>query len=204
MGNIDIFEAMATKYDSLERIEMSKIIANEIRNHIVSGKEKIAIDYGCGTGLVGLELYNEFHSLLFVDAAKNMITLVQQKIKNNQIKNATALCLDLESSMVPNFSGDYLLLVQVLLHVQDIEPFLRNLYEHLNNNGQILIVDFNYTESIISDKVHNGFKQENLMEIMEEIGFAEIKVKTFYHGKNNFMNQDASLFLLDAKKIVKN
>jgi hypothetical protein len=35
---------------------------------------------------------------------------------------------------------------------------------------------------------------------MRHLGFKVGKSQTFYHGKNIFMNKDASLFMLDALK----
>lgn len=39
---------------------------------------------------------------------------------------------------------------------------------------------------------------------MGKIGFVESNAEIFYHGKNIFMNQDASFFILDAAKPVLN
>lgn len=44
-----------------------------------------------------------------------------------------------------------------------------------------LIVDFNKKEEIISDKVHNGFDQEKLIDLMTKIGFKEIESKSQKH-----------------------
>ncbi len=49
-------------FDTDRRIERSTKIADEIRARIVDGRNKTAMDYGCGTGLVGLRLVNDFTS----------------------------------------------------------------------------------------------------------------------------------------------
>lgn len=203
MGNIEIFETMATKYDSPERSALSNIFAAEIRKHLQNGKEKTAIDYGCGTGLVGMALLDDCQSILFVDAAKNMIEVVKQKIIQTQAKNATALCLDAESALQEPLQADIIFMVQVLLHVADIRPLLTNLYQSLHPNGDLFIIDFDENNAVNSDKVHPGFKQEQLIQTMEEIGFCNVSAETFYHGKQLFMNQDASLFILKATKAAK-
>lgn len=202
MGNINIFENMAHKYDTVERIEASKMIAEELRQHIIAGKEKTAIDYGCGTGLVGLQLLGDFDSVTFADASENMIQVVEAKIEQGQITNGATICLDLETAFQPNISADYIFLVQVLLHIKEITPLLEKLYQMLNEAGHLIIVDFDYETSVVSDKVHSGFQQEQLLQVMEEIGFGHSESKTFYHGKNIFMNQDASMFILEAVKTV--
>ncbi|MCM3038888.1 hypothetical protein M3201_04130 [Paenibacillus motobuensis] len=60
MGNTDIFDSMASGYDTPERIRIAKIISNAVREYISDGKNKSAIDFGCGTGLVGMDLLDDF------------------------------------------------------------------------------------------------------------------------------------------------
>jgi len=62
------------------------------------------------------------------------------------------------------------------------------------------IIDFDKNEDIISDEVHNGFEQEELIESTKRAGFAKASVCTFYRGKKLFMGKDSSLFILDAEK----
>lgn len=89
---------------------------------------------------------------------------------------------------------------QVLLHIKDVKPVLSRLYDVLDSGGHLIIVDFNKNENVVSDMVHNVFNQTELMDMMTEIGFAHVQSETFYHGSNIFMNQDASMFVLNARK----
>ena len=45
-------------------------------------KVKSAIDFGCGTDLVGMNLLNEFESMLFMDTSENMLDIVERKISD--------------------------------------------------------------------------------------------------------------------------
>lgn len=200
MGNTDIFEAMADMYDTSERIEIAKIISNAIREYVINGKDKSAVDFGCGTGLVGMDLLNDFRSMIFLDSSQNMIEQINKKIVNSNIQNANTLCFDFETESQSYIHADYIFMAQVLLHINDVELILSRLYEVLNAGGHLLIVDFDKNEKVVSDKVHNGFDQEELTSLMSKIGFKEIKSKTFYTGDKIFMNQEASLFILDSKK----
>jgi len=55
MGNTDKFETIANIYDNPERIQIAKISSDAIREYLVDTNSKNAIDFGCGTGLVGIE-----------------------------------------------------------------------------------------------------------------------------------------------------
>lgn len=198
-----IFDMMASRYDNDERIEVAKVISNEIKEHVKNSeyiKDKTLVDYGCGTGLVGLDLVDIFKSVVFVDSSSNMIDQINQKIDKLKLDNVNTICGDLSTSSLKNFSADYIILSQVLLHVKGTENILNNIYNILNKDAHLIIVDFDKNYKINSDMVHNGFIQEDLRSMLENIGFSTVESNTFYHRKNMFMNEDASLFLLDAKK----
>jgi ubiquinone/menaquinone biosynthesis C-methylase UbiE len=200
MGNTDKFEMMANIYDTPERIQIAKVSSDAIREYLGDAKSKKAIDFGCGTGLVGMNLLNDFNSMLFLDTSQNMINKVNQRISDLNIQNADTLCFDFEKEGQSDLRADYIFMAQVLLHIKDVESVLSRLYDVLNVGGHLLIVDFNKNEEIVSEMVHNGFDQVKLAEIMSRIGYRNIQSKTFYNGSKIFMNHDASMFVLDSQK----
>lgn len=200
MGNTDKFEMIANIYETSERIQLAKVSSNAISEYLVDAKSKTAIDFGCGTGLVGMNLLNDFNSMLFLDASQNMINQVKQKIADFNIRNVDTLCFDFEKEGRSDLHADYIFMAQVLLHINDVELVLSKLYDVLNVGGHLLIVDFNKNESIVSDLVHNGFDQVKLTDIMTKIGYMDIQSKTFYTGSKIFMGHDASMFILDSQK----
>lgn len=200
MGNTDKFEKIANIYDTLERIQTARVSSNAIREYLVDTKSKNAVDFGCGTGLVGMNLLNDFNSILFLDTSQNMINQVEHKISGSDIQNAAALCFDFEKGSPLDLHADYIFMAQVLLHIDDVELVLSRLYEVLKERGHLLIVDFDKNEKITSDIVHNGFDQIELTDTMIKIGYSDIQSKTFYTGSKIFMGHDASLFILDSRK----
>lgn len=200
MGNTDKFEMIASTYDNSERTHIAKVSSDAIREYLIEANHKKAIDFGCGTGLVGMNLVSDFDSILFVDTSPNMINQIQQKISESNIQNADTLCFDMEQEDLPDVRADYIFMAQVLLHIADVELVLSRLLNVLNEGGHLLIVDFDKNEKVVSDIVHNGFNQEELTDLMTKIGYTNIQSKTFYSGHKIFMGQDASMFILDSQK----
>ncbi|MDF2605814.1 MAG: methyltransferase type 12 [Bacillales bacterium] len=201
MGNTDKFDMIANSYDTPERVKIAQESAAAIREYLVGARSKNAIDFGCGTGLVGMNLLNDFNSILFMDSSQNMINKMNQKISDSNIKNANTLCFDLEKEdMLIDINTDYIFMAQVLLHIRDYKTLLSKLYKMLKPGGHLIIIDFNQNEEIDSDIVHNGFDLVKLKETMLDIGYTDIQSRTFYSGKNIFMGRDASLFILDSQK----
>jgi ubiquinone/menaquinone biosynthesis C-methylase UbiE len=200
MGNTDKFEMIANIYDTSERVRIAKVSSDAIREYLVDAKSKNAIDFGCGTGLVGMNLLNDFNSILFLDTSQNMINQIKQKITDLNIHNVDTLCFDFEKEGQSDLHADYIFMAQVLLHINDVELVLSRLYDVLNAGGHLLIVDFDKNEEIVSDMVHNGFDQIELADTLTKIGYKNIQSKTFYTGSKIFMGYDASMFVLDSQK----
>lgn len=200
MANTDKFEMIAAMYDTPDRIRLANVSSDAIREFVADAKDKDAIDFGCGTGLVGLNLLDDFRSVLFLDASPNMIGQVEQKISAMNLGNAKTLIFDFEREGVSELNADYIFMAQVLLHIPDVETVLARLFGVLNEGGHLIVVDFDKNDNVASPVVHSGFDQEELAGKMARIGYREIRSRTFYRGSNLFMGQDASMFVLDARK----
>lgn len=196
----NVFERIAKKYDSEKQMKLAKVIVDEVRLELRDSTEKSLIDYGCGTGLIGLELSDQVDSVLFVDSSKQMIEIVKTKISKKGITNSKALLSDFTET-TSELKADIVLMSLVLLHIPDIKKILQELFNILNEDGKLIIVDFDKNVEISHPKVHNGFSHQRLKKVLSEIGFKSIKMKTFYHGSRIFMNQDASMFIANGTKL---
>jgi len=195
----NVFEQMAKRYDTEERIELAKVIVKEVRPALQNCNSKTLIDYGSGTGLVSLELSDLVESILLVDSSKQMLEVAGAKISHKGITNADVLYADLTQE-TPELKADIVLMSLVLLHIPDTEKILQELFNILNDGGKLIIIDFDKNNQIHHPKVHNGFLHEELEKRLSEVGFNSIEIKTFYTGHRIFMNQDASMFIASSMK----
>lgn len=198
------FDAMAGDFDTDKRNHRANIVADKIRKHIEPGANKTAMEYGCGTGLVGLYLVDDFASLLFVDSSPEMLKQVKQKNPA-----ALTLCADLLESVPVNFKVDYFFSSLVQHHIKDTEDALRRFYDMLNDGGHLLIVDIDEEDGSFHAKYpdfdgHNGFSHSYLVELARKVGFKAATAETFYRDVKVFEGKESlySLFILDAKKII--
>ena len=205
MGNFDL---RAKNYDTDNKVKRAKAIADEIRLYIQNGDKKSAIEYGCGTGLVGFQLLDDFSKLLFIDSSIGMIEQVKQKLVNiGKSVDSAILCDFMTDALPQNIKIDYIFTSLVLHHIKELETILSNFYDLLNNGGHLLIVDFDIDDgSIHADSPdfdgHNGFEQSFLIDLVKKVGFAKAEATTFYHdtGVVNDNEVSYSLFILNAEK----
>ncbi|QUH25720.1 methyltransferase [Serpentinicella alkaliphila] len=71
---------IANKYDTIETIQISRLISDAFREYLVETKNKTSIDFGCGIGLIGLNLLNDFNSMLYLDTSQKMINIIHKKL----------------------------------------------------------------------------------------------------------------------------
>ncbi|MCY9402185.1 class I SAM-dependent methyltransferase [Bacillus haynesii] len=195
----NVFEQMAKRYDTEERIELAKVIVNEVRPELRNSQSKSLIDYGSGTGLISLELSDLLHSILLVDSSKQMLEVAKAKISRKGIANAKVLYSDFTQE-TPELKADIVLMSLVLLHIPDTNKILQELFGILNDGGKLIIIDFDKNDKIQHPNVHNGFSHEELKKRLTDIGFKSTEMKTFFHGQLIFMNQDASMFISSSIK----
>ncbi|MFD2308399.1 class I SAM-dependent methyltransferase [Enterococcus termitis] len=196
----NLFDRIAEHYDSPKQLELAKAISEKIKTELTNSKSKVVLDYGCGTGLVGLALADKFEQIVFVDPSKEMINIVDQKIEQMKLTNTQTIVDHFSKGHTLDLKADVIILSLVLLHIPDTQEILEALYEVLNPKGCLLVVDFDKNEKVSHEKVHNGFSQTDLKQKLETIGYKYVQSETFYHGEQLFMKQDASMFLLRAEK----
>src|SRR5699024_11682728 len=88
----------------------------------------------------------------------------------------------------------------VMIHVPKYKALIKELYSLLRPSGQMIIADFDKNDAVYHEKVHYGFTHEEMHTAIIEAGFKSAEIKTFYDGKNIFMNKDASMFIASALK----
>ncbi|MBP2078421.1 class I SAM-dependent methyltransferase [Oceanobacillus polygoni] len=195
----NVFEQLAKRYDTEERMELANVIVKEVRAKLQNSKSKSLLDYGSGTGLISLEISDLVDSVLLVDSSEQMLEVAQAKISHRGITNAKVLYSDFTQE-IPELKADIVFMSLVLLHIPDTKKILQALFNILNDGGKLIIIDFDKNDKINHPKVHNGFLHEELKEKLAEIGFKSSEMKTFYHGNRIFMKQDASMFISSSMK----
>lgn len=204
---MDNFDIMAEDFDTVERVNRAKAIADKIQVHIHEGNKKSAVEYGCGTGLVGFQLINRFKTILFVDSSPEMIKQVTRKLEKLNNPAASTLCSDLIGDVSKKLRADYIFLSLVLHHIKDTKAALQRFYDMLHDGGRLLIVDVDEEDGSFHAKYpdfdgHNGFSHSFIVDAALKTGFETATIETFYNDTKVFEGKKNpySLFILDAVK----
>jgi len=139
------------------RVELANKVVEYVKREI-KNSDKI-LDFGCGTGLVGLNFDNE---VIGIDLSCEMVNIFNQKAKILN-KKAKAFCLDV-NNLTQKF--DVIVANMVFHHIEKIDTMLELLSMKLNKNGKLFISDLYLEDGTFHDKgnddvFHFGFEKED-------------------------------------------
>ena len=139
------------------RVELAKAVAKYTQKDCY---KKSVLDFGCGTGLVSLELNAK--EILGVDLSCEMVKKFNYKAQILGV-NAKAICEDVNNV---NSKFDIIVSSMVFHHIKDIQAMLEILSKKLNKNGKLFIADLHKEDGTFHDKgnddvFHFGFEKDS-------------------------------------------
>ena len=178
----DFFADKAKHWDeSPFKIELIKKLAGEVRARYKIGSETVVMDFGCGTGLVGLNFINECKSVVFVDNSPAMLAVLSEKLQ----KLAGKVNFEVWGRDVREYEGQKVDLVvsnNVLHHTVDVPATIAGVYRAMNEGGHVVFVDLKTEDGTFhAPEVvpHNGFDPEEMKTIFEGTGFKNVQVSDY-------------------------
>ena len=200
------FDDFANNWDTERRTKRAKIIADEIAVTVNAKENSSAMEFGSGTGLISFNLKDNFSHITLIDISKFMIDNLDFKIENNKINNMVTRQIDIiENDIDEKF--DVIYSSMALHHIKDTNEILGKFYKLLNSEGYLCIVDLDEEDGSFHKNDedfdgHNGFNQEELKQMLINIGFRDVEANTFFKDKKIIDGEEIeySLFILKAEK----
>lgn len=164
------------------RVKLAGEIATAIMENVPLSKEWDALDFGCGTGLVTLELAPALQSMTGIDSSSGMLERLGVKIQQSGFQNVRTELCDLGKGDLPNGRYHLITSAMTLHHIKDIVPLLQSLKTVLHPNGWIALADLEAEGGKFHEDptgvFHNGFSRKELSGMLEEAGFSAISIST--------------------------
>lgn len=200
------FDSAASDWDKDPmKVERAETTANKIKE-IAFHSQHSVVDYGSGTGLLGVHLKDIFDNVHLVDASSEMLRVADEKIAAANIENIYTHCVDQLTKLGDKFSA--IASLMVLHHIHDLQKFFTEAFHTLEDNGTLIIADlykddgsFHKHDSLFDG--HNGFDIAELSLIAEQAGFVVESVEQYFEiWKENYQEERVPypLFLFVAKK----
>ncbi|MGD0659357.1 MAG: class I SAM-dependent methyltransferase [Syntrophorhabdales bacterium] len=174
------FDKEAASWDERPlRVKLAKDIADAILKQITLTSDMDALDFGCGTGLLTVQLQPLVHSITGMDSSQGMLDVFNAKIARLKLTNMRALLVDLDKG--DTLAGNYHLIVSnmTLHHVKEIGPLFDHFYSIMAHSGYLCVADLDLDDGQFHEDntgvFHLGFDRTALRRTFAEAGFENIQ-----------------------------
>ncbi|PMH44488.1 hypothetical protein BCU68_03015 [Vibrio sp. 10N.286.49.B3] len=200
------FDSVADNWDSNTlKIERAKITAKKIKE-IPFSSFNSCIDFGCGTGLLGVQLKDTFAQIHLADSSNEMLKVARSKLATSKITNVETHYVTGLSDLASRHSA--IVTLMTLHHINSVKDFFIDAYNLLEQKGSLIIADLykedgSFHKHNQSFDGHNGFDVIALSNIAESVGFKIEKIEQYYEiWQENFEGKEVPypLFLFVATK----
>jgi ubiquinone/menaquinone biosynthesis C-methylase UbiE len=174
-GRARTWDEDAAKRDRAQRV------ADAIASRVPSLAGKTVLEYGAGTGLLGLALQPLVAAVTLADSSREMLAVAAEKIASGGLRNARTLHLDLTAAPMPDARFDVVCTLMTLHHIPDTDGILSAFHRLLSSGGIACIADLDREDGSFHGpgfKGHNGFDRAELRMRLERSGFHDVRIDT--------------------------
>ena len=190
---VDDFAHAAKTWDEHPgKLAIAERFVAEVLHEAPQGIRSRVLDFGCGTGLVGLQLAPRVGHLTMVDTSPAMLEALRQRLGETGHDNVTVLEGELDALGLEPGSQDLIVSHMALHHVADTAALARSFHGLLASGGLVVLADLTPEDGSFHaggvDAHHQGFVPVDLASVFMEAGFAACSARVY----NTFQRQDAS------------
>lgn len=173
----------ATWDENAGRVKMAAHIANSIKDAVALHSGMDVLDFGCGTGLLTLQLQPLVKSVSGYDSSRGMLKVLENKIASRNIGNVSTAYIDIEQGGVLEGSYDLVVCSMTLHHVREPQLLINQFKNVLKSEACLCIADLDSDGGLFHGAhregvFHNGFDRNMLRGTLREAGFYNIQFST--------------------------
>ncbi len=173
--NKNRFDAAAAEWDKNQtRVNMATKITSQIIKNIPLQSNHTVMDFGCGTGLVGLNIAPLVAKLVGADLSSEMLKNFKAKAQMQGLQNVEALEVDSNSDLGEN-RYDAIVSAMTIHHIEKPNELFGKFTKAIKKGGYLGVADLAKEDgSFHSDNAgvyHFGFTTEEFSEFFTKNGF---------------------------------
>jgi 2-polyprenyl-3-methyl-5-hydroxy-6-metoxy-1,4-benzoquinol methylase len=202
------FDKEAASWDQEPgRIKLADDVAKAIKDALTITPAMDALDFGCGTGLLTLQMQPLVRTIIGVDSSQGMLDVLRSKVQSRNLTNVHIQLKDLARG--DDLDGRYHLIVSsmTLHHIREISSLLHQFSKALLPGGHLCIADLDLDggrfHSNNEGVFHFGFDRSFFRHALVDAGFSNIRVQTAASMDKPVPeggNGTFSVFLMTAQK----
>ncbi len=203
----DFDKAAATWDEKPQRRLLAEAVTSAIAESVNLHRALQVLEYGCGTGLCGLQLASEVGQLTAVDTSAGMLDELRKKSRDLGLGNVTPILISPDSWPLPAAAFDLVFSSMVLHHVAATHALLQNFQQALKPGGFLAIADLEMEDGTFHDDpagvAHHGFDPQALINKLERLGFKALRTRTVHTISKQHGGEERRypVFLITGQKL---
>ncbi len=173
------FDKEAQSWDKGPRIKMAADVADAIKREANPAKNMDVLDFGCGTGLLTLQLQPLVRSVTAVDLSAGMLEMLDSKLKELDIANVKTQRVDLDGGDALEGSYDLVVSSMTLHHIKEPQTLIDMLFRVTAPLGRICLADLDLDDGEFHRDNHGvfhfGFDRESMRTVFEAAGYTDVR-----------------------------
>ncbi len=167
------FDKAAAQWDAKSnRVNIAKSAVEAIKAR-VDLKDKVILDYGCGTGLLAYGLSDDAKEVIGMDSSRGMLEVFDQKAKDMGFENVHSRYHDANDHALEAHSYDVIVSSMTLHHIKDPASFIKECAKALTPGGALCISDLDEEDGCFHSHGNEG---------VEHFGFSKAQLRSFYEA----------------------
>ncbi len=177
------FDDAAVSWDEEpRRVRLAAEVADTVKREVAPDRTMDALDFGCGTGLVTLELQPLVRSIMGADTSAGMLKKLRDKVAARGLDNVETILIGTDSDILPSGRFNLLVSSMTLHHVEDVGSLLQEFYRILVPGGTVAVADLDAEDGSFHrhdiSAAHYGFDRGRMRVMLEEAGFHDVRDAT--------------------------
>ena len=142
------------KYDTEQMKALAKEMVDEIKKYVKIDKNSTILDFGAGTGLIGLSFINEVKHVIFEDISSTMLDYLEYKCQNENIKNYSTF-LGVMEDYKTNEKVDLITAGLVLHHIEDLNSLFKCFLKLMKPHTYLCLTDLKKDAKMFDLQIHH-------------------------------------------------
>jgi 2-polyprenyl-3-methyl-5-hydroxy-6-metoxy-1,4-benzoquinol methylase/copper chaperone CopZ len=195
----DPFAVKAKEWDTPMKVKMAEKFVYEMHQNIKFSKELKVLDFGCGTGLVGLLIAPLVKNVVLMDTSTSMIEVLKSKLENVKAENVKVINSEIFAYTQKDI--DIVFSLMAMHHIENLNETIDHITKVLKPGGILVIGDLKEEDGTFHPEesvAHNGFNISQLSDIIEGSDMEVTKANVYNTITKN--DKEYEQFILIAQK----
>ncbi len=177
------FDLAAQTWDEKpQRVSLARDVFRSMAAAVTITRGMRALDFGCGTGLLSLQVRELTGAVACADSSKGMLDVLEEKAGSAGLSGVTTIHLASDDGEGLEGSYDLITSSMTFHHVRDVPTLVKRLADHLDTGGALCVADLDPDGGRFhrddTGVFHNGFTREVMMDWFRGAGLVDVTSTT--------------------------